>query len=94
MTEIYDARDRFPAAEHIPMDPVDVADLARLRTLERGLQQPILHILYVVAAAEELARKAEVYESRGFDRIRLGAMDKLRDAVKALQEAQTEVRRP
>lgn len=94
MSDVIDAGNRFLSYRTVQMDPVDVADLARLRVLERNLQRPILNILHVVAAAEELARKAQEHTARGYEHIRVGAIDQLVQAVKALQEAQAEVRRP
>lgn len=90
MTDIVDARDRFPGPDvpiAVPMDPHDVIDLARLRTLERGLQAPILNALHVIVAAEQLTRKAGDYRHAGYQHLPLHALDDLAHAVARLREA-------
>ena len=86
--DVLDMRDRFRAEGNpmaVPMSPHDVGDLARLRQLEVDLGRPVIHLLaelahqrQVEAEARDAMRKVEEHERTGWQRITLGAFNRLR----------------
>lgn len=88
---LVDARNRFPGPDvpvTVPVDPHDLVDLARLRILERDLSRPVVDLLAELAflrivrrEAELAAAKVEEHERLGYERIRVGAFRRLRDAL-------------
>jgi hypothetical protein len=89
--QVFDARDRFPGPDvpvAIPMDPHDIVELARLRTIERELTRPIVDLLTELAYLRIVAQEARVamakveeHERTGWERITLGAFGGLRRAL-------------
>lgn len=90
-SEIVDARDRFPGPDvpiAIPMDPHDIVELARLRCIERELTRPIVDLIAELAhlrvVADEAAKAMDLvaeHERKGWERIKVGAFDRLRGAL-------------
>jgi hypothetical protein len=89
--EILDARDRFRGDDtptSVPMAPVDVVELARLRTIERELQRPVLDLLVELTALRRLvkvvrpaAEKVAEHKRKGYEHIRVGAFDQVLDEL-------------
>lgn len=88
---LLDARARFPGPDSpvtIPVDPHDIVDLARLRTIERELSRPVLDLLtelaylrIVAREAQDAVAKVDEHERCGYQHIRIGAFAKLRESL-------------
>lgn len=68
----------------IPMDPADVADLYRLREMERNQSRPVAELNAALQRLERIAFEARIavdkvieHERKGWTHIKVGAFRKL-----------------